>query len=226
MAQFSTGLSALQRDLLAALFAHESSFYLTGGAALVGFHGLLRRTDDLDIFTADRGDFEHVHATAIAAAERVGASCRPLQASTAFRRYLFTRGDEACRVDFVCEPVPQIHDQKERLQGIAVDPLDEIMANKICSLVGRSAARDFWDLWQLATRGLSLENALAGAERKDAGVNRESLVMVLSDIDWTSLRALGEREGLSGWSEIETFFRTFTEKTALDLLPDDSDHKH
>ncbi len=37
--------------------AHEAGFFLTGGAALAGFHLLHRTTDDLDLFTSDEGAF-------------------------------------------------------------------------------------------------------------------------------------------------------------------------
>lgn len=79
---------------------------------------------------------------------------------------------------------------------------------------------------QLASRGYSLDDALAAAERKDAGGTRESIATVLSDVDWPSLRALGEREGLEGWSEIERLFRAFTERAAMGLLPDQADVDH
>ena len=50
-------LSALQRQLLEAFFSHASGFYLTGGAALAGFHLGHRTTEDLDFFT-DQADLE------------------------------------------------------------------------------------------------------------------------------------------------------------------------
>lgn len=51
MTDCSNDLSALQRALLEAFFSREGEFYLTGGAALVGFHLHHRHTDDLDLFT-------------------------------------------------------------------------------------------------------------------------------------------------------------------------------
>lgn len=41
-------LTPLQRDLLAAFFAHERRFFLTGGAALAGFY-LHHRSTDADV---------------------------------------------------------------------------------------------------------------------------------------------------------------------------------
>lgn len=44
-------LSVLQQDVLREFFARENRFFLTGGAALVGFHLGHRETHDLDLFT-------------------------------------------------------------------------------------------------------------------------------------------------------------------------------
>ena len=44
-------LTALQKDFLNAFFGHEDRFFLTGGAALAGFHLGHRETHDLDLFT-------------------------------------------------------------------------------------------------------------------------------------------------------------------------------
>lgn len=46
-------LSALQLDFLRAFFQREDRFFLTGGAALVGFYQGHRQTYDLDLFTLE-----------------------------------------------------------------------------------------------------------------------------------------------------------------------------
>ena len=51
-------LTALQRDVLDAFFQRERGFFLTGGAALAGFHLGHRATDDLDLFTRDAPAFD------------------------------------------------------------------------------------------------------------------------------------------------------------------------
>ena len=43
-------LTALQSALLDAFFRHEQRMFLTGGAALAGFHLGHRTTEDLDLF--------------------------------------------------------------------------------------------------------------------------------------------------------------------------------
>src|SRR6185503_16013293 len=51
-------LTPLQQDLLLGFFAHPSPFFLTGGAALVGFHFGHRTTEDLDFFALPGADLE------------------------------------------------------------------------------------------------------------------------------------------------------------------------
>jgi hypothetical protein len=59
MASFAPSkLTSLQRDVLDAFFQRERGFFLTGGAALAGFHLGHRTTDDLDLFTSQDGAFE------------------------------------------------------------------------------------------------------------------------------------------------------------------------
>ena len=41
----------MQKEALSAFFEREREFFLTGGAALVGFHLRHRTTTDLDLFT-------------------------------------------------------------------------------------------------------------------------------------------------------------------------------
>jgi hypothetical protein len=51
-------LSPLQLAVIRAFFEREHDFFLTGGAALAGFHLGHRTTGDLDLFTTDDRAFE------------------------------------------------------------------------------------------------------------------------------------------------------------------------
>ena len=93
-------LDRLQRDLLEAFFERETRFFLTGGAALAGFHLGHRSTQDLDLFTTQAVIDEG--ATALAAAAReLGAEIEGLRTAPDFRRSLVRRGGETVVVDLV-----------------------------------------------------------------------------------------------------------------------------
>jgi len=168
---------------LKAFFERERGFFLTGGAALVGFYLQHRITDDLDLFTADRTAFERgPHALRDAAAE-LGASVVVRQETTGFHRYFLSRGEEAVVVDMVYDRVPQLFVEKVEREGIVLDPPEEILVNKLNTIVSRCEIRDLVDLMVLEKSGLKVEDSLRGALEKDGGCTPATLAWVLSEVE-------------------------------------------
>lgn len=178
----SRGLDRLQHDLLRAFFAREQSFFLTGGAALVGFYLHHRETLDLDLFTTD-DNLEDGEAALLAAAREVGGTVERLRTSTSFRRFLVRRGPESVVADIVRDLGPQIDSEKPVVDGIRIDSTREIMANKLCTLLSRGELRDLVDVKALEDAGLSVMEHLELAARKDAGLTPAQLAWVLSQLD-------------------------------------------
>jgi hypothetical protein len=175
-------LSALQQDFLRAFFQREDRFFLTGGAALVGFHLGHRETHDLDLFTLEDVIPEGMAAVAEVARE-LGGALESLQTAPAFRRVLLRRGAEAIVIDLVREYVAQVAPDKPLINGIRVDPPQEILANKLCALLSRSEIRDLVDVRALELAGYRLEDALSAAATKDRGLTPAQLAWVLSQIE-------------------------------------------
>lgn len=175
-------LSALQMDFLTAFFQREHRFFLTGGAALVGFHLGHRETHDLDLFTLQEVMNEGF-AVVQEVARQLNASLESLQTSPDFRRFLLRRGNEAVVIDLVRERVAQAIPEKLQVGEIRVDPPEEILANKLCALLSRSEIRDLVDVRALESLGYSLENALAAAQQKDRGLTPAQLAWVLQQIE-------------------------------------------
>jgi len=174
-------LGPLQAELLAAFFRHEAGFFLSGGAALAGFHLGHRETGDLDLF-ATTDILERGEMALRAAARDLGASLESIQTAPEFRRRLVKRDPESVVVDLVWEQVPQVIPDKPVIAGIRVDPAEEILANKLCALLSRSEIRDLVDVYALEKSGLRVEDALAAAARKDGGLTPAQLSWVLSEI--------------------------------------------
>jgi len=65
---------------------------------------------------------------------------------------------------------------------IRIDPPEEILANKLCALLGRAEIRDLVDVPALELSGYSVESALPAAASKDAGLTPGQLGWVLSQI--------------------------------------------
>ncbi len=175
-------LSPLQQHFLQAFFQREDRFFLTGGAALAGFHLGHRETHDLDLFTLNEALDDGVALTA-ELARQFGASLEAIQTAPDFRRLLLKRGAEAVVIDLVREWVPQIVADKPWLNGIRVDPPAEILVNKLCALLGRSELRDLVDMRALEALGYRMEDALPQARQKDSGLTAAQLSWVLSQIE-------------------------------------------
>jgi hypothetical protein len=174
-------LTRLQAEILEAFFREEDRFFLTGGGALAGFHLAHRETHDLDLFTLTPVLEDGVRALRVVARE-VGASWQDVRSAPEFKRVVLTRKDESVIVDLVVEHAEQVRPEKPTHGRVRVDPAEEIFANKLCALLGRSEIRDLVDVRALEQAGLSLEEALAGGRRKDGGLTPGQLAWVLSQI--------------------------------------------
>jgi hypothetical protein len=175
-------LTELQRAVLSAFFVREREFFLTGGAALAGYHLGHRETLDLDLFTTRPEAFERGRFVLAEVAEAVGATLQVRQEAPGFRRVVLDRGDEAVVVDTVLERVPQVVKDKPDIEGVRVDPPREILANKLCAVVGRAEERDLVDLWALERSGLRVEDALPDALAKDGGCTPATLAWLLDQV--------------------------------------------
>jgi hypothetical protein len=176
------GLDDFQLELLEAFFQRERRFFLTGGAALTGFHLRHRRTLDLDLFTTEDILAEGARALTDAARE-LGAEVESLRTSPGFLRFVARRRGAAVVIDLVRDSAPQAFAEKASFGPIRVDPPAEILANKLCTLLSRAELRDLVDVRALEQAGFRVEDALGAAMRKDAGLTAGQLAWVLSEIE-------------------------------------------
>ena len=189
-------LTVLQRDLLREFFIREQSFFLTGGGALAGFYLCHRDTEDLDFFSSPGTDLELAARALAAAALACGAQAQAERTFPDFQRHLIRRGHETTLVDLVVDRAPMLESLKMNFDGIRVDTLREIAANKICTLLGRNETKDLRDLRALIQgKGIDLRSALADACVKEAGADAGTLAWVLE----TFLPPPGEAEDLKSY---------------------------
>ncbi len=182
MASSNKHLTPLQRDLLK-LFKEVQGGYVTGGTALSGFLGH-RRSLDIDLFVSDAEEVEIAGALLESSASVRGLLVLSLRRSPGFRRYRVVRGDESTLVDLVHEPGPQIVpvEEKPLRDGIRVDSLDDLIANKLCAVLGRSEVKDLVDLYFLGESGVDVLSYLPAAHSKDGGMEPATLAYVLQQM--------------------------------------------
>ena len=172
-------LTQLQRDVLREFFAREQRFFLTGGAALAGFHLGHRETDDLDLFTT-ANVLDEGRQVLQQVADALGATLETLSDSVAHKRFVLHREPEGLKIDLACDALQLL--PKLVVGDVRLDPAEEILANKLTTLLSRSEIRDLVDLRALEAAGFSLEEAFPGAMKKDAGLTPGQLMQVLAEI--------------------------------------------
>lgn len=182
MASSQSRLTRLQQDVLRAFFARETGYFLTGGAALAGYHLGHRTTNDLDLFTLDANTFERGRFVLEDVAQELGATIEIVQQAPGFLRTLLSTADEVLVVDLVRDRSFQVTPDKPLVNGVLVDPPEEILANKLTAIVGRAEERDLIDVMLLERHGLRIEDALDVAFQKDGGCTPATLAWLLSEV--------------------------------------------
>ncbi|MFM8471206.1 MAG: nucleotidyl transferase AbiEii/AbiGii toxin family protein [Limisphaerales bacterium] len=178
----SKACTPLKRDFLRAWFAQERRFFLTGGSALGLFYLDHRRSYDLDLFTSEEVGGREVQGLVQRTASQIGAECAALRSAPDFHRFRLTRGEEREIIDVVVDRAPQLDAEKREIEGIRVDTVREIIANKLTTLLSRTEIKDVVDLYFLEQAGYDLLAALPDASAKDAGWEPAVVAMLLSDL--------------------------------------------
>lgn len=176
-------------------------------------------TKDLDLFTVSGNAFEEADADVRSVCQQISAQVEALRTAPHFRRYRVSRGEGRTLLDLVLDEVPQLFPDKLSRQGILFDQPEEVLVNKICSIVGRGESRDFVDTYFLASLGLDRDAALARAYLKDGGVDAGTLLYVLSDINWDRFQAPGVEPALVQATAV--FFQEWMEQLAQATFPKD-----
>jgi len=210
-------LSALQWEFLSCFFQGAAPFFLTGGTALSAFYLRHRYSEDLDLFTLDGAAFDRVSLYVADTAAKLHAEAVSLQTAPLFHRYRITRDADSVIVDLVKEVVPQVSQKKNSFDGIVVDTLADITANKVCTVISRIEIKDYIDLYFLGRAGYPLENYIAIAQQKDAGVCRATLAFVLSEV--RLLKVPDFMIAPVSLVELQEYFNSLARKLAVESFP-------
>ncbi|MEN9575582.1 MAG: hypothetical protein RL514_3437 [Verrucomicrobiota bacterium] len=185
----SNACTPLKRDFLRAWFARERRFFLTGGSALGLFYLDHRRSYDLDLFTSEEVEGKEVQGLVQRTAAQIGAECAALRSAPDFHRFRLTRGEEREIIDAVVDRAPQLDREKAEFEGIRVDTVREIIANKLTTLLSRTELKDVVDLYFLEQAGHDLLAAIPDARAKDGGWEPAVVAMLLDGLRVTEMPA-------------------------------------
>ncbi|MBI5701072.1 nucleotidyl transferase AbiEii/AbiGii toxin family protein [Candidatus Saganbacteria bacterium] len=143
-----------------------ANFYLSGGTALSAYYLNHRLSDDLDFFTSDEPDKISLHGFAKKMKTAIGAASVRFERLYDRNLFFFKMGSEELKVEFSRYPFAQFN-KPEIKDGIKIDSLRDISANKLMALLDRFDPKDFVDLYFILKTS-KLENIRKDAEKKFA----------------------------------------------------------
>jgi hypothetical protein len=168
-------ITPLQSAFLKSFFetAAGSRFFLTGGTALAGFHLHHRLSRDLDLFTLDDDALATVDREIQGIAAQLGCHIGRARREEHLRQFLLVPQEDpdasSLQVDMVRDFGPQFG-RRETIDGIIVDAIENIGANKINAILGRTESKDFVDLYFILEAGHDFDDLFAKAQQKAPGL--------------------------------------------------------
>lgn len=216
-------LYPFQDEVLDIINRVDTGFYLTGGTAASRGYLDHRYSDDLVFFVNDDPDFTLW----------TGRIIQALNTSGDWQLEIISRHDRFVRLNLIRPDLVLklecINDVPSRVGKVSSHPVlgrldsaENILANKLTALLSREEPKDMADVWGFCCRmGLSIQQAISGAQGKAAGIFPADLARVLLSVSeadhelirWVSpppaagdfvhnLHQLGEKLILPGSGEV------------------------
>ena len=146
-------------------------FHLGGGAALAGVHLHHRLSADADLFVHTKD----AHRDLVRALPDIGATngtpVSILRDGGSFVRARLQLPNGSIALDVVHDPVADLEPAPPPVDGIVIESLVDLRANKLTCILSRSEPRDLVDLLFLDRAGYPPERDIPFALRKDAGID-------------------------------------------------------
>lgn len=147
----------------------RTPFHLAGGAALAGVHLRHRLSRDADLFFHERQTHRDAVSLLPEIAQEAGVTIRIVRDAGTFVRGVLTGVDGDLDIDLVFDAVADVG-RPDVVEGVQVESLADLRANKLTCVLSRSEPRDLVDLLFLDRAGYPPEADLTLALAKDAGI--------------------------------------------------------
>ncbi len=175
----------------------DTGFYLTGGTASSRGYLQHRFSDDLDYFVNDDNRFGLWVERIIQAFTRSeNWSCKVVMKEERFARLNLTESQTVLKVEFINDVPARVGKVVNHPILGRMDTAENILANKVTAILDREEPKDFADIWGLCIqKGLSLKEAINGAQGKAIGIFPADLARVLCSVeqeDWQAVRWINE----------------------------------
>lgn len=154
--------------------------HLGGGAALAGAYLAHRTTGDIDLFVHDADEMRVLVGLLDEIATRAGLSASIVRDAGRQVRARLVADSEATELDIIHEPIADLEPPPPPIDGVIVESLVDLRANKLTCILSRSEPRDLVDLYFLDLAGYPPEQDLPLALAKDAGMDPAVLAWLLA----------------------------------------------
>lgn len=135
----------------------SKSFYFTGGTALSYFYLNHRFSEDLDFFSETEFDSQEIAVYLKSIRGKLRYKSIDHQQSFNRNIYQLRFGQSFLKIEFTYFPFKQIQ-KPQKKQGVLVDSLIDIGANKLFTISQNARGRDYFDLYFIARKeGITLE---------------------------------------------------------------------
>lgn len=141
-----------------------ADFYLTGGTALAAFYFHHRISDDLDFFSFNEPDTFLIHEFVNKLKVELTAETVRFEKLHDRNQFYFNLGGNELKIEFTKYPFKQLESPK-LTDGLKIDSLRDIGANKMMAALERFDPKDFVDLYFIL-QNAELKNLKEDAETK------------------------------------------------------------
>lgn len=190
----------------------RQNFYLTGGTALAEFYFQHRTSDDLDFFSEQPFPLTAIEPIITKIRDKLKANKVKYNKLYDRHIYFFMVGGKEIKVEFTYFENKRIN-PINLIDGLNVDNLLDIGANKIMAILDRDEPKDFIDLYFIISK-IRLKNLL--------GAVKEKYQIEIDPITLGTAFAKGEKIAFPNKKLFKGNLKniqTFWSKKALDLKP-------
>lgn len=145
-------LTGLQKIVLTSLAESnlKNDFYWTGGTALAFFYLGHRLSYDIDLFSSAPFKYETIIPLVKIIAQKT--KLEKIEEKKVFDRWdFFLKNNDEARLEFVHYDFPALG-KKDQWQGVRVDSLTDLVANKTMVLIDRHDPKDAFDIYYILTK--------------------------------------------------------------------------
>lgn len=163
----------------------KDAFYLTGGTALSAFFLKHRKSNDLDFFTNVEELISPFSQKLEALLKKEGFNVERLRGFHSFVELSVSSTVQSTIIHFAVDSPFRFEKpfDLEDFPGLKVDSLVDMATNKLLSLFGRAALRDFIDIYFLVKERFDRNELIEKTARKDPGFDLYWLGVAMEKIN-------------------------------------------